>query len=174
MISSAEDVYASWPRPDPSKSRIKPEEIAGCPTEKELPEEYRYNIRRRMLDPEYTRPRKLFYGFGVDIQDFLNYHRGNKLPLPPPMERRAQVWDHIMDEVMDDLSARCNFELRCILPLSPDYNYVISLYDSWYISVQELEDDEEEDVVRIIKERFGSPVTKQNPRWFFPFVKDQD
>ncbi|KAF9059274.1 hypothetical protein BDP27DRAFT_1431586 [Rhodocollybia butyracea] len=155
------------PRPDPADSWIKPEEIVGCPTEKELPEEFRYNIRRRKLDPEYTKPRKLFYGLGVDIQDFLDYHKRHQLPLPPPVERRAQVWDHIMDAVMDDLSAGCNFELRLILPLSPHYDYMISLYDSWYISVQELEDDEEEDVFRIIKERFGSPIATQKPRWFF-------
>ncbi|KAF9059282.1 hypothetical protein BDP27DRAFT_1341782 [Rhodocollybia butyracea] len=174
MISTDKEIYEPWPRPDPADTWIKPEEIAGCPTEKELPEEFRYNIRRRKLDPQYTKPRKLFYGFGVDIQDFLDYHKRHQLPLPPPMERRATVWHHIIHTVTKDISAHCNFELRSILPLSPHYDYMISLYDSHYISIQELEGDEEEDVVRIIKERFGGPVAKQTPRWFFPYTRDQD
>ncbi|KAF9038403.1 hypothetical protein BDP27DRAFT_1347825 [Rhodocollybia butyracea] len=174
MISTEKEIYEPWPRPNPAKSWIKPEDIAGCPTEKELPEEYRYNTRRLRMDPEYRRPRKLFYGFGVDIQDFLDYHKNHQLPLPPPVERRPQAWHRIMDAVMEDLCARCNFEIRRILPLSPHYDYVISFYDSYYIRVQELEDDEEEDVIRVIKERFGDPVAKQSPRWFFPYTRDQD
>ncbi|KAJ3886531.1 hypothetical protein GG344DRAFT_57287, partial [Lentinula edodes] len=137
-----------------------------CSTEKRLPEEYRFNVRRFRLEPGYIKPRKLFYGFGVDIQDFIDYHQRHQLPRPPPMEQ-ASLWHYITDDVMDDLNAHCHFKLQRILPLSPKYDCAIALYNSHHISVTELEDDEEEDVIRTIKERFGDVVAIQRPQWFF-------
>ncbi|KAF9059275.1 hypothetical protein BDP27DRAFT_514495 [Rhodocollybia butyracea] len=173
MISSTEEIYAPCRRPNPSKSEIEAVSHAECTTGKELPEEYHFDVRRWKLDPQYIRPQKLFYGFGVDIQDFLEYHQRHQLPPPLEVGRRAHLWYCIMTAVMDDLSAHCKFELRRIPPLSRRYNYMIVLYDSHHISVQELEDDEEADVIRIIKERFGDSVARQNARWFFPLVKEQ-
>ncbi|KAJ3804555.1 hypothetical protein F5876DRAFT_82969 [Lentinula aff. lateritia] len=160
------EIYNPCPRPNPAKSRIKPEDLPKCSTEKKLPEEYRFNVRRWRLEPGYIKPRKLFYGFGVDIQDFIDYHQRHQLPRPPPMDNRASLWHYIMDDVMEDLSARCRFKLQRILPLSPKYDYTIALYNSHHLSITELEDDEEEDVIRVIKERFGNVVATQEPQWF--------
>ncbi|KAJ3915802.1 hypothetical protein F5877DRAFT_81486 [Lentinula edodes] len=163
-----EEIYNPCPRPNPAKSRIEPEEdLLKCSMEKTLPEEYRFNVRRWRLEPGYIKPRELFYGFGVDIQDFIDYHQRHQLPRPPPMKSRASLWYYIMDDVMEDLSARCRFKLQHISPLSPKYDYTIALYNSHHLSVTELEDDEEEDVIRTIKERFGGPIAAQKPQWFF-------
>ncbi|KAF9038401.1 hypothetical protein BDP27DRAFT_1435445 [Rhodocollybia butyracea] len=188
-----EDIYRACRRPNPSKSVsnatlslttsfipstiVSPQEIeavsfAKCTTDKELTEEYRFDVRRWKLDPEYAKPQRLFYGFGVDIQDFIEYHQRHQLPPPPSMDRRANLWHAIMDAVMDDLSAHCKFELRRIPPLSRNYNSMIVLYNSHHISVQELEDDEEADVIRIITERFGNTVARQNARWFHPLMEE--
>ncbi|KAJ3915799.1 hypothetical protein F5877DRAFT_24456, partial [Lentinula edodes] len=138
-----------------------------CSMEKKLPEEYRFNARRFRLEPGYIKPRILFYGFGVDIQDFLDYHQRHQLPRPPPLDNRASLWHFIMDQVIDDLNDCCSFKLERVLPLSPKYDYTIALYNSHHISITELEDDEEEDVIRIMKERFSDVVAAQRPQWFF-------
>ncbi|KAJ3886527.1 hypothetical protein GG344DRAFT_81613 [Lentinula edodes] len=161
-----EDIYKPCPRPIPVSNWIKPEEYLKCPTEKTLPEEYRFNVRRWRLETGYIKPRQLFYGLGVDIQDFLDYHQRHQLPRPPPMDQ-ASMWHFIMDRVMVDLIAHCRFHLQRILPFTPKYDYTIALYNSHHLSVTELEDDEEEDVIRTIKERFGGPVAAQKPQWFF-------
>ncbi|KAJ3903640.1 hypothetical protein F5879DRAFT_958640 [Lentinula edodes] len=157
MYIPDEEIYNPCPRPNPAKSRIKPEDLPKCSTEKTLPEEYRFNVRRWRLEPGYIKPRKLFYGFGLDIQDFIDYHQRHQLPRPPPNGQPSEL----------DLSAHCRFKLQRILPLSPKYDYTIALYNSHHISITELEDDEEEDVIRIIKERFGEYLAAQRPQWFF-------
>ncbi|KAJ4480774.1 hypothetical protein C8R41DRAFT_904346 [Lentinula lateritia] len=107
------------------------------------------------------------YSTGLVIQDFIDYHQRHQLPRPPPMDNRASLWHYIMDDVIEDLSAHCRFKLQRILPLSPKYDYTIALYNSHHISITELEDDEEEDVIRIIKERFGEYLAAERPQWFF-------
>ncbi|KAJ4494461.1 hypothetical protein C8R41DRAFT_306349 [Lentinula lateritia] len=185
MDTSDEEIYKPCPRKDPAKTVsgtitflvlfyhlgvpqwIKPEDLPKCPTEKTLSEGYRFNARRFRLEPGYIKPRILFYGFGVDIQDFLDYHQRHQLPRPPPLDNQASLWHFIMDQVIDDLNDCCSFKLERVLPLSPKYDYAIALYNSHHISITELEDDEEEDVIRIIKERFGDVVAAQKPQWFF-------
>ncbi|KAF9061539.1 hypothetical protein BDP27DRAFT_1428839 [Rhodocollybia butyracea] len=172
MISSDQDIYAPCSRPTKSWTKSADSNPA-CLTGKDLPEEYCLNVRRWRLDPEYNKPQNLFYGFGVDIQDFLDYHQRHQLPRPPRTKRQDFLWLSIMDAVTADLSVHCNFKIRRMLPLCDDYDYMIIFYDSHHISIQELEDDEEEDVIRVIKERFGDSVAQQSPRWFFPLTMDQ-
>ncbi|KAE9409830.1 hypothetical protein BT96DRAFT_984187 [Gymnopus androsaceus JB14] len=177
MISSDEDIYKPCPRPDPAKfamnsRRTREEQLfanfKGSRTEKVLPEGYHFDVRRYRLDPNYIKPPRIFCGFGVNIQDFLDYHQQHNLPRPPPMTKRADIWVHIMHAVVHDLSAHCRFLLKLTTAMSAEYGYVISLYNSHTISTTELEDDEEEDVIWVMKERLQD---KQEPWWFFPLVE---
>lgn len=61
----------------------------------------------------------------------------------------------------------CRFQdLKIGLPISPEYQIVLAMYDNYTIDEFELETDQEEDVIRILKEEI--PVFRtQNPRWFF-------
>ncbi|KAH7872781.1 uncharacterized protein C8R40DRAFT_1115608 [Lentinula edodes] len=81
-----EEIYNPCPRPNPAKSVSSVatgcEDLPKCSTDKTLPEEYRFNVRRWRLEPGYIKPRELFYGFGVDIQDFIDYHQRHQLPRP--------------------------------------------------------------------------------------------
>lgn len=52
------------------------------------------------------------------------------------------------------------------LPISQEYQIVLALYNNYTIDEFELETEQEEDVIRILKD--AMPVFKtQNPRWFF-------
>lgn len=68
---------------------------------------------------------------------------------------------------LDHLRGLCRFEdIDIALPISPDYQIVLVLYDSYTVDDYELETEQEEDVLRILKEEI--PVFRaQNPRWFF-------
>ncbi|KIK61154.1 hypothetical protein GYMLUDRAFT_590162 [Collybiopsis luxurians FD-317 M1] len=48
----------------------------------ELPIEYQLDLKRR-TDSDYKKPPQLFYGFGLNIQHVLEYHRDHQLPPPP-------------------------------------------------------------------------------------------
>lgn len=70
-------------------------------------------------------------------------------------------------EVLNQLRRVCNLpDLRFELPVSVDYQLVLALYNNYSIEELALEPEEEEDVIRILKE--GLPVcSTQKPQWFF-------
>ncbi|KAJ3903399.1 hypothetical protein F5879DRAFT_156331 [Lentinula edodes] len=78
------------------------------PKGKALSEELQLD-RKRLKDDSYMRPRKLFYGFGVNIQDFIDYHQRYNLPRPPPEDDRSLLWLYMMDQVLEDLKKTCHF-----------------------------------------------------------------
>lgn len=127
-MSIIEDIYKRCPRRDPKKatedvrlsydfeyllihilisSQLKAAS-EDYPKGKALSEELQLD-RKRLKDDSYMRPRKLFYGFGVNIQDFIDYHQRYNLPRPPPEDDRSLLWLYMMDQVLEDLKKTCHF-----------------------------------------------------------------
>jgi hypothetical protein len=127
----------------------------------------------RLSDPSYVKPRRLFYGFGLHIQDFIDYHQKHYLPPPHLLDSRAALWDHMISQVMADLTEACERNLRLILPISLEYRLVICLYESHNGSVPftKMGEYEEQEVLEILRGRFGVVLDIQEPRWFFGFVE---
>ncbi|KAE9395600.1 hypothetical protein BT96DRAFT_142522 [Gymnopus androsaceus JB14] len=86
------------------------------------------------------------------------------------MAAQPELWQYIADQVIEDLSNACEFDLRLVLPVSTEYNCMLSLYDSHTITVTKL-DDEEQDVIRIMRERLGNVLTNQKARWLFSYIE---
>ncbi|KAE9392093.1 hypothetical protein BT96DRAFT_979553 [Gymnopus androsaceus JB14] len=161
------DIYAPCP---PLKMCFQPSDFKGCPTGQTLPAEFQVDVTR-LRDPTYCKPRQIFYGFGLNIQDFIDYHQKYQLPPPLPTETRSGRWTRMMDQVLEDLCNACDFDLRLVLPVSVEYCCMFSLYDSHTIAAKKLEDNEEQEVIQIIRERLVSVLTSQNARWFYSYIE---
>lgn len=138
-----------------------------CPKGKELPPDYTPDfkaIARKV--PTYRAPGVLFYGLGLDFQDLLDYadrHLVIDSSISDPVERYSCA----RTDGLEHLRELCNFEDFDIgLPISPDYQIVLVFWDNYTIDELELETEQEEDVVRILRENF-SVFSTQEPRWFF-------
>ncbi|KAJ3882638.1 hypothetical protein F5051DRAFT_435899 [Lentinula edodes] len=155
MDTSDEDIYEPCPRKDFAKFGLKLKTFQ--------------NVQRKRSFLKSTASTPDVSGLSLDTSNLEYYFMGlrHQLPRPPPLDNQASLWHFIMDQVIDDLNDCCSFKLERVLPLSPKYDYAIALYNSHHISITELEDDEEEDVIRIMKERFGDVVAAQRPQWFF-------
>ncbi|KAJ3859632.1 hypothetical protein EV359DRAFT_50549, partial [Lentinula novae-zelandiae] len=87
----------------------------------------------RLGDKNYDDPLKLFYGCGVNVQDFLDYHQRHNLLRPPPMHSRPALWKYMTDQVLEDLREHCEFDLfRLVLAMSAE-SYTLAIYDSYLI-----------------------------------------
>lgn len=102
----------------------------------------------------------------MNIQDCIEYHQAHRLALPSPDASRSTIWANITHGVVAHLSECCRFNFDLIIPLLADYQIILSIYDSHTIEYTELEDSEEEDVIRILREELDV-FKQQNPRWFF-------
>lgn len=75
---------------------------------------------------------------------------------------------------LDHLRSHCGFQgLEIASPISPEYQIGIMLYDNYTVDESKLKREQEENVVRILKE--AMPVFKtQNSRWFFDRYDDKN
>ncbi|KAJ3903459.1 hypothetical protein F5879DRAFT_1002458 [Lentinula edodes] len=176
MASTTEEVtYETMfcPRrtPDDVPDGIKERAKLILPPGKEVPAQYRLDRVRLRRDPDYVKPEKLYWAFGINIQDCVEYHRKHNLPRPPPgFEKGRFIWSMITHDVEQDLRKHCNYGLRFLSPVSVEYALMIIIYDSHSIAYSKLIAHEEDEVVQIIKERMDV-CKNQEPRWFFCPVK---
>ncbi|KAJ3803691.1 hypothetical protein F5876DRAFT_71244 [Lentinula aff. lateritia] len=152
-------------------SQIKERAKLILPPGKEVPAKYRLDRVRLRRDPDYVKPEKLYWAFGINIQDCVEYHRKHNLPRPPPgFEKGRFIWSYIMCDVEEDLRKHCHYGLRFLSPVSVEYALMIIIYDSHSIAYSKLIAHEEDEVVQIIKDRMDV-CKNQEPRWFFCPVK---
>ncbi|KAF9061776.1 hypothetical protein BDP27DRAFT_1428628 [Rhodocollybia butyracea] len=167
-----EELYASYPRPrdrQPSPYAVKVQKANEClPTTKELPPEFQ--LDKDPLRRTFTKPKRLFYGFGLDYADCIQYHKEQQLPRPPSAKRPFSLTE-IIHHVADRLRVLSDFhELDIFAPYATEYDLMLYLYDSYTFKFRELTDKDEEEVIRILKEEL--PYLKgQTPRWFLPIVQ---
>ncbi|KAJ3928160.1 MAG: hypothetical protein NXY57DRAFT_1022517 [Lentinula lateritia] len=155
MASTTEEVtYETMfcPRrtPDDVPDGIKERAKLILPPGKEVPARYRLDRVRLRRDPDYVKPERLYWAFGINIQDCVEYHRKHNLPRPPPDFETRSLWSTIMCDVEEDLRKHCNY--------------------GHSIAYSKLMAHEEDEVVQIIKERMDV-CKNQEPRWFFCPVK---
>ncbi|KIK57537.1 hypothetical protein GYMLUDRAFT_98624 [Collybiopsis luxurians FD-317 M1] len=127
---------------------------ADCPPGKELPPEYLLD-RKRLDDPSYERPTHFFYGFGLNIGHVIEYHRARRLSLPPPqiLGDRVSIWRFLIDSVVNHLRDVCEYDgLRVVYARSLEYDLVLAMYNSYKFRYEELTDEEEVDVIRLLRE----------------------
>ncbi|KAF9066691.1 hypothetical protein BDP27DRAFT_1423594 [Rhodocollybia butyracea] len=167
----ASDIYEPCP---PTEASFHPSDLEKYQPTLQIPPEFEINTAR-LGDPSYVKPRRLFYGFGLHIQDFIDYHQKLWLPAPPPhlLDSRAELWDHMISQVMADLTEACERSFRLILPISLEYRLVICLYESHNGTVPftKMGEYEEQEVLEIMRGRFGAVLDVQEPQWFFSFVE---
>ncbi|KAJ4479256.1 hypothetical protein J3R30DRAFT_3702442 [Lentinula aciculospora] len=162
-----EELYAPYPPPD--WSDITEAELAviakhneGLPPTKQLPPAWHIN-HDALKYHWYRKPLVIYYGFGLGYQDWIKEHR---LPTPPSASRPSSLL-HLADRVRDRLRPRCNFyDLDLYIPLSVPYDTMLHLYDSHTFQQRELSEDEEQDVINILKQELPC-LNDQEPRWFY-------
>ncbi|KAE9382387.1 hypothetical protein BT96DRAFT_845564, partial [Gymnopus androsaceus JB14] len=141
------------------------------PTTKELPPTFQ--IDKMPLCSSFThpqKPQKLFYGFGLDYADCIEYHKQHQLPCPPSAKHPGSLIE-LTHDVADRLRQRCNFdELDIFAPYATEYDLMVYLYDSYTFKYRELVDEEEEEVMEILKKKLPR-LKGQKPRWFLPIVQ---
>ncbi|KAF5345732.1 hypothetical protein D9757_013302 [Collybiopsis confluens] len=141
---------------------------ANCPPEKQLPPEYRLNPKRRN-DPNYEKPPHFFYGFGLNIQHIIDYHQTHELPRPPPQSQRKRVsiWLFFIDTVLKHLRQLCEYDgLRIVFAMSTEYDLVLAMYNSYTFHYEELADEDEADVIQLLRREMPDVFENQKPRWF--------
>lgn len=142
----------------------------SCLKQRELPTDYKPDYRAIALSKSraYRPPGRLFYGFGLNFQDVIDYADKYSL-IDPSVDSDGGGARYVSARCvgLDHLRDLCRFEdLDITLPISPEYQIVLAMYDNYTIDEFELETDQEEDVIRILKEEI--PVFRtQNPRWFY-------
>ncbi|KAJ3782938.1 hypothetical protein GGU10DRAFT_68680 [Lentinula aff. detonsa] len=158
---SLEEIYT--PPPEPATG--DPDHDEDCPPPgKHLPNELRLDRKRLKRDAKYRKPEKLFYGFGVNIRDCLEYHQTHHLPLPK-YRTKHMLWLSIMKDVVKHLRQICRHDFQFVMPRAY-YDMEIALYDSYTIHRENLARDEEEDVIRLLRQELD--VCKdQEPRWYY-------
>ncbi|KAJ3992319.1 hypothetical protein F5050DRAFT_1715382 [Lentinula boryana] len=160
---SLEEIYT--PPPDPASSTAVPDNDEDCPPPgKHLPYEFRLDRKRLKRDAKYQKPERLFYAFGANIRDVLEYHRMHGLPLPN-CHTKELMWLFIMQDVVKHLCRVCRHDFQFVMPRG-DCDMAIGLYDSYTIHRENLARDEEEDVIRLLRQELD--VCKdQEPRWYY-------
>lgn len=114
----------------------------------------------------YRAPGKLYYGFGLSYKDIIDYAERHS-PIDPSITSAARRYAHARSVTLERLRELCQFnDLETALPISPEYQVVLAMYDNYTIAEFELEEEEEADVIRILQEELPA-CSRQNPRWFF-------
>ncbi|KAJ4479259.1 hypothetical protein J3R30DRAFT_3213901, partial [Lentinula aciculospora] len=113
----------------------------------------------------YQKPSVIYYGLGLNYQDCINYHKKHKLPTPLSPSRPSSLLLFV-HWVRDCLCQWCNFyELNVFKPLSVPYDTMLYLYDSHTFQQRELAEDEEQDVINILKQELPC-LKNQELSWF--------
>ncbi|KAJ3745871.1 hypothetical protein DFH05DRAFT_1524148 [Lentinula detonsa] len=161
---SLEEIYT--PPPEPATG--DPDRDEDCPPPgKHLSYELRLDRRRLKRDAKYRKPEKLFYGFGVNIGDCLEYHQTHNLPLPKYCNKQM-LWLSIMKDVVKHLRQVCRHDFQFVMPRAY-YDMEIALYDSYTIHRENLARDEEEDVIRLLRRELDV-CKNQEPRWYYSSI----
>ncbi|KIK60157.1 hypothetical protein GYMLUDRAFT_1000033 [Collybiopsis luxurians FD-317 M1] len=145
--------------------------IAGCPKGRDLPERFHIDYQVKNKYAWYKDPPKLFYGFGLDIKDCLEYYRAHRDDFPPAdFSRPSDIASWIIMAVEARLTKLCRHRVRTEDALSLDYDMVLYIYDSPFFQHFELEDHEEKEVVEILKKQI--PVFRnQDLHWYYSSVR---
>ncbi|KAJ3821072.1 hypothetical protein F5880DRAFT_1615019 [Lentinula raphanica] len=133
--------------------------LKTCPHGKHLPKAF--------TDPNLDPP-QLWYGFGINIEDILKYYikTQSEYPSLPPMENdEAGLVKRVLQQVEVRLTKLCNHQITSNMILSEKYDWVISLYDSH--ERIELEENEEKEVIAILKTELPILQEQNEPAWFF-------
>ncbi|KAJ3912753.1 hypothetical protein F5877DRAFT_53540 [Lentinula edodes] len=138
------------------------------PKGKALPENLKLD-RERLKDFSYDKPYKLFYGFGVNLQDFIEYHQKHNLPKPPPSTKLSIVRQCMVHQVLEDLQKHCDFDwFELHLAMAVEYKYILVIYDSYTFDRAEMEDAIEQEIYKVLRDRM-EVCKSQEPRWFRTF-----
>ncbi|KAF5392363.1 hypothetical protein D9757_001467 [Collybiopsis confluens] len=74
--------------------------------------------------------------------------------------------------VEDYLTEICNFEIRMEAVLDMDHDFVMYIYDSHRFQDYQLEDEDEQEVIKLLRQAFPKFREQGSPRWFYPADHD--
>jgi hypothetical protein len=128
----------------------------------ELPDEYR-------VTESNPKPPLLTYGIPVDIEKVLAYGRKHESERPNPDKPPRRMFQMVV------LSKHVQYPLRLGFPamLATEYTSVVVLYTNYNMDKKKLVQEDEEDVISMVKEALELDEDVR-PRWDFesgdPFV----
>lgn len=123
-------------------------------------------------DPWYNGPVKLSFGFGVKSETLIQYALRKKLVDPRKLtEGDPKVIGYercfAIDAVVAHLVRVTGVpKLYIRFPASPDYEYMISLYDNYSQRVDEMDEDDEREVLEILRKELDIADDVPAMWWF--------
>lgn len=123
-------------------------------------------------DPWYNGPVKLSFGFGVTSDTLIQYALEKKLVDPRKLtegdpefisyERYFAI--NAVIKHLERVTGAPKLYIR--FPMSPEYEYMISLYDNYSKRVDEMDEDDEREVLDIIRKELNIPDDVPAMWWF--------
>ncbi|KAJ3782941.1 hypothetical protein GGU10DRAFT_378126 [Lentinula aff. detonsa] len=145
---SLEEIYT--PPPEPATG--DPDHDEDCPPPgKHLSYELRLDRRRLKRDRNIGNPKNS------------SMDSTHNLPLPKYCDKQM-LWLSIMKDVVKHLRQVCRHDFQFVMPRAY-YDIEIALYDSYTIHRENLARDEEEDVIRLLRQELDV-CKNQEPRWY--------
>lgn len=119
-------------------------------------------------------PLKLYYGFGLNYEDCVDYYlHSNDIPLIPTEKGPTGCLAVLLSfHVAKHLCDICDHHFEITIPQSADYQLLLSLYSNHDIDYRELADFGEEDVIGLLRKELPRVLLNQQPQWFYPFVDE--
>ncbi|GBE88054.1 hypothetical protein SCP_1202830 [Sparassis crispa] len=130
----------------------------------ELPDKYNPFLRKDVK----PKPPVLQYGIAVNFDQLRSYANEKNL-LEPAARKRGVPLSSLSDmpivyEAIHGLEVACNARLHWAIPWVPDYDGMVSLYSNYSIFWEQLEEEHEQEVIKILQEELGVTV---KPMWYW-------
>ncbi|GBE88057.1 hypothetical protein SCP_1202860 [Sparassis crispa] len=130
----------------------------------ELPDKYNFMT----LPDGSPDPPSIQYGIAVKFDKLLSYAKQKNLLEPAACKRGVALTSlsdmSIISDVIETLEVACNARLHWSIPWVPDYNGMIALYSNYTMFWEQLEEEHEQEVIKILQEELG--VTEK-PMWYW-------
>ncbi|EIM84062.1 uncharacterized protein STEHIDRAFT_159664 [Stereum hirsutum FP-91666 SS1] len=123
-------------------------------------------------DPYYNGPDKLSFGFGVTSDTLIQYALERRLVDPRKLTKgdpKFIGWERFraINAVVKHLECITGApRLYIRFPTSPDYEYMISLYDNYSKRVDEMDEQDEKEVLEILRKELNIPDDVPAMWWF--------
>ncbi|KAL6306893.1 hypothetical protein BKA93DRAFT_771415 [Sparassis latifolia] len=130
----------------------------------ELPDKYNFmSLQEGNPDPPLIQ-----FGVAVNFDKLLSYAKQKNL-LESAARRCGVSVNSLSDmpivcEVIRALEVACNARLHWSIPWVPDYDAMVALYSNYSMFWDQLEEEHEKEVIKILQEELG--VTEE-PMWYW-------
>ncbi|KAL6298340.1 hypothetical protein BKA93DRAFT_754238 [Sparassis latifolia] len=130
----------------------------------ELPDKYNPFLRKDVK----PKPPVLQYGIAVKFNQLRSYANEKNLLEPAARKRGVPLSSlsvmPIVYEAIHGLEVACNARLHWAIPWIAGYNGMVVLYSNYSIFWEQLEEEHEQEVIKILQEELG--VTEK-PMWYW-------